>query len=82
MAPISAAFSIWVDCFHVTNIRFRGSIKKGENKAPWSILIKYSLNRTSCAFEVMVSQRVCTMGSGEGEKATSEVFVRMVVHIR
>lgn len=81
MAPISAAFSIWVLCFHVTNIRFRGS-KKNENKWPWSILIKYSLNRTSCAFEVMESQRGCTMSGSEGEKSTSEIFVRMVVYIR
>jgi hypothetical protein len=68
-------------CFHVTNIRFRGSIKKGENKGSSSILIKYSLNRTSYALEVMVSQRVCTIGGSEGEKASSEIFVRMVVHI-
>ena len=47
------------------------------------ILIKHSLNRTSCAFEVMVSQRVCTIrGSREGEKAISEIFVHMAVHIR
>jgi hypothetical protein len=34
------------------------------------------------AFEVMVSQPVCTIGGSEGEKAISEIFVRMVVHIR
>jgi hypothetical protein len=66
--------------FHVTNNRFRVSIKKCKYG---DILIKHSLNRTSCAFEVMISQRVCTIGgSSEGEKAISEIFVHMAVHIR
>jgi hypothetical protein len=66
--------------FHVTNNRFRVSIKRSKYG---DILIKHSLNRTSGAFEVMISQRVCTIGgSSEGEKAISEIFVHMAVYIR